>query len=153
MIRRNAQRVKKHTEQLGPQKQPIPKPLVATAWKPGQSGNPAGRPLGARARISEKLIADIADVWETYGSNVLRRLAAQDPATLAKIAYGLLPRDVFVSVQQQTPGGLDAEAWSTLRRVLDIIQASVPAGAEPTAVFETIETALRAEYAKPLNSS
>jgi hypothetical protein len=34
-----------------------PKQLMATAWKPGQSGNPAGRPIGARQRISEKLLA------------------------------------------------------------------------------------------------
>ena len=36
------------------------------------------------------------------------------------------------------------------RRVLDIIQASAPDGAEPAHVFETIETALRAEDAKPV---
>ena len=47
-----------------------PKQLIATAWKPGQSGNPAGRPLGARQRISEKLLADLAEVWETNGKAV-----------------------------------------------------------------------------------
>jgi hypothetical protein len=55
-----------------------------------------------------------------------------------------------VNVQQSVPGNLEPEAWATLRRMLDIIQACAPAGAEPAAVFETIETALRAEYAKPV---
>lgn len=141
--------MKKHEKQLGAQKQPIPKALQETAWKPGQSGNPNGRPLGARQRVSEKLIADIADVWEKYGQNCLRRLAANDPATLAKIAYGLLPRDVFISVEQRAPGNLEPEAWATLRRVLDLIQECAPAdGSDPAKVFETIENALRADQAK-----
>jgi hypothetical protein len=74
-----------------------------------------------------------------------------DPGKLAQIAYGLLPRDVFITVEQRTPGNLDPEAWATLRRVLDVIQASAPAGADPGQVFETIETALRVEYAKPID--
>ena len=78
-----------------------PKQLMATAWKPGQSGNPAGRPIGARQKISEKLLADLAVVWETEGESVLRRLAIEDPGKLAQIAYGLLPRDVFISVEQR----------------------------------------------------
>jgi hypothetical protein len=120
-------------------------------WQKGQSGNPAGRAIGARQKISEKLLADLASVWETHGESVLERLALTDPGKLATIAYGLLPRDLFISVQQQAPGGLDAESWATLRRVLDIIQASAPEAAEPSHVFETIETALRAEYAKPID--
>jgi hypothetical protein len=65
--------------------------------------NPGGRPLSARSRISEKLLADLAEVWEAQGESVLRRLAIEDPGKLAQIAYGLLPRDVFISVEQRTP--------------------------------------------------
>lgn len=119
-------------------------------WPKGQSGNPAGRPVGARQRISEQLLADLASVWETHGESVLTRLAVSEPGKLAQIAYGLLPRDVFISVEQRTPGNLQPDEWATLRRVLDVIAASVPAGAEPGAVFATIEDALRAEYATPI---
>ena len=51
-----------------------------------------------RQRISEKLLADLAKVWETHGEPVLKRLAISEPGKLATIAYGLLPRDVFISV-------------------------------------------------------
>jgi hypothetical protein len=122
-------------------------------WKPGQSGNPNGRPISARSRVAEKLLADIADVWEKYGRNVLVRLAADDPASLAKIAYGLLPRDIFISVEQRTPGNLEPEAWATLRRVLDLIQQCAPAGSDPGKVFETIENALRADHATLVQST
>jgi hypothetical protein len=122
-------------------------------WKPGQSGNPNGRPLGARARISEKLLADLAAVWEESGRDVLAGLVTTDPGKLATIAYGLLPRDVFISVEQRTPGNLDPEAWATLRRVLDLIQQCAPAGSDPAKVFETIESALRAEHATLIGTS
>jgi hypothetical protein len=35
-------------------------------------------------------------------ARVLQRLAVTDPGELALIAYGLLPRDVFISVEQGT---------------------------------------------------
>lgn len=124
-----------------------PKQLMATAWKPGQSGNPAGRPIGARQKISEKLLADLAVVWETEGESVLRRLAIEDPGKLAQIAYGLLPRDVFISVEQRTPGNLDPDEWAILRRVIDLIKQNAN-GAELGPVLETIENALRADQAK-----
>jgi hypothetical protein len=75
-------------------------------WLKGQTGNAAGRGMTNRQRISEKLLADIAKVWETHGQTVLERLAATEPATLAKIAYGLLPRDLMISVEARTPGNL-----------------------------------------------
>jgi hypothetical protein len=90
------------------------------------------------------LLADLASVWETHGESVLSRLAVTEPGKLAQIAYGLLPRDVFISVEQRARGNLEPDEWATLQRVLDIIQANAPEGAEPSHVFETIETALRA---------
>jgi hypothetical protein len=120
-------------------------------WLKGQTGNAAGRGMTNRQRISERLLGDLATVWETHGESVLRRLAIEEPGKLATIAYGLLPRDVFVTVEQRAPGNLEPDEWATLRRVLDIIQASVPNGAEPSKVFETIENALRAEYAKSID--
>lgn len=63
---------------------------------------------------------------------------------MAQIAYGLLPRDVFISVEQRTPGNLDPDEWAILRRVIDLIQANAK-GAELGPVLETIENALRAD--------
>jgi hypothetical protein len=63
-------------------------------------------------------------VWEQQGESVLRRLAIEDPGKLAQIAYSLLPRDVFISVEQRTPGNLDPDEWAILRRVIDLIKVN-----------------------------
>jgi hypothetical protein len=119
-------------------------------WKKGVSGNAAGRPLGARQKIAEKLLADLAEVWEAAGKQVLARLANDDPAKLATIAFGLLPRDVFVQVAQAAPGGLNAEEWSQLRGVLDAIEAARLGDVEPSEIFAGISTYLRSEFAKTI---
>jgi hypothetical protein len=86
-------------------------------------------------------------VWEEHGQSVLQRLAITDPGKLAQIAYGLLPRDVFTSVEQRTPGNLDPDKWAILRRVIDLIKQNAN-GAELGPVLETIENALRADQAR-----
>jgi hypothetical protein len=53
---------------------------------------------------SEKLLADLAVVWEEHGKDVLEKSAMDDPGKLATIAYGLLPRDVFTSIEQKDTG-------------------------------------------------
>ena len=121
-------------------------------WLKGTSPpNPTGRPLSARSKISERLLADLADVWEEHGVSVLQRLAVTDPGKLAQIAYGLLPRDVFISVEQRTPGNLDPDEWAILRRVIDLIQVNAK-GAELGPVLQTIEDALRADTAKMIEA-
>jgi uncharacterized protein DUF5681 len=43
----------------------------AQPWKPGQSGNPAGRPIGSRNRFSEDFYAALQQEWELRGADVL----------------------------------------------------------------------------------
>jgi len=121
-------------------------------WLKGIPAPPgAGRPISSRQKISERLLQDLAVVWEEHGKTVLERLAKDDPAKLAQIAYGLLPRDIFVRVEdQRTPGGLDADSYAALRRLLDVIESCGAIG-EPQQVFAMIEEDLRARLAKPLD--
>jgi hypothetical protein len=74
-----------------------------------------------------------------HGVSLLQRLVA-DPGKLAQIAYGLLPRDVFISVEQRTPGNLDTDEWAIPRRLIDLIQANAK-GAELGPVLELLENA------------
>lgn len=121
-------------------------------WQKGQSGNPAGRTIGSRQKISERLLMDLAEVWETHGKTVLTRLAIDDPGKLASIAYGLLPRDVFISVETKTPGNLAPDEWGVLVDLVKLIKASAPDGAKalPSEIGPALEETVRAHFAKPI---
>lgn len=92
-----------------------------------------------------RLLADLAEVWENSGKSVLERLAISEPGKLASIAYGLLPRDVFISVEPKAPAGMSGEDW---QRMLSLAQ--VMREVAPDATLEDVETALRSAFAKPI---
>jgi hypothetical protein len=105
-----------------------------------------GRPQSSRQRIAEKLLIDLAAVWEVHGKTVLERLAKDEPGKLATIAYGLLPRDIFVRVDDNT----SALAGDDRRMLLDLLNVVKGAGAEagsPELVFQWIAEDLRARLA------
>jgi hypothetical protein len=117
-------------------------------WQKGVSGNPKGRPVASRQKLAEGLITDLAELWAEGGAKVLRHLMSEEPAKFAQLAFGILPKEALISIEERPPANLAPEAWSQLRRVLDIIESCAPAGAEPTQIFETIERALVAAYAE-----
>jgi Family of unknown function (DUF5681) len=61
-------------------------------WLPGQSGNPAGRPRGARSKLTEAFLADFLGVWERHGVAVLERVAKRDPVAFLNAAVQLMPK-------------------------------------------------------------
>ena len=53
----------------------------ATRWKPGQSGNPNGRPVGTRQAFSAGFLKDLAEVWQEHGRDTMLHTAKTQPAT------------------------------------------------------------------------
>ncbi len=120
-------------------------------WLPGSGSPSPGRPPSSRQKIATQLLTDLSEVWEKHGSAVLTRLAVEDPGKLATIAYGILPKEAFVRIEdQRAPGNLDAEAWASLRRVLDLIEQCGAGGKVPRDVLSAIEEDLRARLALPI---
>jgi hypothetical protein len=121
-------------------------------WLKGTPSPSPGRGMTNRQRIAEKLIADISEVWESHGKAVLLKLARDDPAKLASIAYGLLPKDIFISVAPATPGSLDPDEWKLMIDLVKLIKAAAPDGANalPSEIVPAIEETVRAHFAKPI---
>jgi hypothetical protein len=62
----------------------------------GRSGNPSGRPKGARNRFSEALITDFADDWQEHGAGVIAQVRQHGPVAYLSIATRLVPKEFLI---------------------------------------------------------
>jgi hypothetical protein len=56
----------------------------------------------------------IAADWAVGGAETIARVRMTDPATYFRVVASILPKDVLVNVQQQTPGNLEPDEWRVL---------------------------------------
>lgn len=70
------------------------------AWGPGQSGNPAGRPKGARNKLGEAFIEDLLKSWEASGPEAIERVIKDKPEQYLKVIASLMPKDLNVNINQ-----------------------------------------------------
>ena len=66
-------------------------------YKPGQSGNPKGRPKGSRNKLSEEFFRNLCDAWQAFGEPALMSAALTHPLEFVRIVAQLMPKDVEVT--------------------------------------------------------
>lgn len=85
-------------------------------FKPGQSGNPAGRPKGARAKLGEDFLNALRDDFETNGPAVIQAVRSEKPDQYLKVIASILPKeieltaDVVVMTKEQRDAAVAAAA-------------------------------------------
>jgi len=67
-------------------------------YKPGQSGNPKGRPKGSRNKLSEEFFRNLCDAWQAFGEPALMSAALTHPLEFVRMVAQLMPKDVDVTV-------------------------------------------------------
>lgn len=73
-------------------------PKTSTTWKPGQSGNPKGRPKGSRDKVNEEFIRGLYADFKKGGKEALERARKERPAEYCRMVASLMPKDSNLTV-------------------------------------------------------
>jgi hypothetical protein len=124
-------------------------PSITTRWKPGQSGNPAGRRAGAKNRFSAEFVDTLAANFAEHGADVIDRVRRQDPAAYLRICAQLVPKEFLLAVEDQR-AALSGDEWTLIIPVLKAVREALPDAnqREPAEVLQFVLNALNAASAK-----
>ena len=94
-----------------------------TQWKPGQSGNLNGRPVGTRQAFSAGFYRDLAEVFAKHGRAAMEKTAIDQPSVFFGICARLLPAETRLTIEAGLSGGLDPGDWALLRQVIELMKS------------------------------
>lgn len=63
-------------------------------WKPGQSGNPSGRPKGARSILATDFLKALQKDFAEHGEDVIATVRDEKPDQYLKVIASILPKEI-----------------------------------------------------------
>ena len=72
--------------------EPVKTTITNNGWKPGQSGNPLGRPKGTRNKVSQLFYEDVFHDWEAHGNQAIADMRAESPTKYVQMVASILPK-------------------------------------------------------------
>lgn len=71
-----------------------PKQAGPHLFQPGKSGNPAGRPKGARSKLGEAFLQKLLEDFEQHGTIAIETTRAKKPDQYLKVIASILPKEI-----------------------------------------------------------
>jgi hypothetical protein len=101
---------------------------LGPAWQSGQSGNPAGRPIGNRNKLNEKFILALHDDFVQHGAKVIEQVRKDKPDIYLKVIASILPRELHVKDGSLFDGMSNEQLDEILGSVRTVLAARTPSG-------------------------
>lgn len=76
-------------------------------FKKGETGNPGGKPVGARNELSAAFLKDLLADWKASGAEAISVLRAEKPDVYVKVVAELLPKQEEQTVNVQHSGSVE----------------------------------------------
>ena len=80
-----------------------------TQFKPGQSGNPAGRPKGSRSKLSEAFLTALADDFDKNGLETVKKVREDKPDAYLNVIGKLMPKLMELTGRDGDPVEVDTQ--------------------------------------------
>ena len=88
-----------------------------TRFKPGVSGNPAGKPKGARTKLGEAFIEALHESFKSRGVEAIEAVITEKPEQYLKVIASLMPKDVNLNISDDTSEMTDDELAERIQRL------------------------------------
>jgi hypothetical protein len=107
-------------------------------FKPGQSGNPGGKPIGTRNKLQGDFLRALAEDFEKWGKAAIADCRQVDPAAYIRAIVALMPKELEIT--RPLDDLSDEQLDAALAAVAAICAARDPAAGEGrTAVVESAQ--------------
>ena len=95
-------------------------------FEPGKSGNPAGRPQGARSKLGEAFLEKLLADFQKHGAEAIERVRVEKPDAYLKVIASLLPRDINLNVADDMNDLTDDELEQRVTDLDEMLRRHLP---------------------------
>jgi hypothetical protein len=91
-------------------------------FKPGQSGNPGGKVVGARNRLTAKFLYELAEHFDTHGADAIQTVYEEKPDRYLQIVASLLPQKLDLNAPLE---GMSDDDLSKKLELLEVLSKAI----------------------------